>query len=190
MYLNEGVYFLKKTLELTDSDSVAFPFFGVKFSIFIEGLTFANVPGAEVWISGGIPLEAKWEKSSFNDNIYVSDVPDSVVNITGLFTLGSNHSRLIRARYPNGNVEIYNTPNHNIPRNKVQSWWKPKPYPKDKWPKQIFKNLTCENGQTPCKNDSTMPTYNLYGNGIGGPCKKNHFLFVSFFLPAVDLVRV
>eukprot|EP00494_Astrolonche_serrata_P030927 UN31195 len=50
----------------------------------------------------------------------------------------------------------------------VDEWWKPS---KMELPKQIFKNLTCNDpANKPCKNDSAMWQYNMYGMGIGGPC--------------------
>ena len=94
--LHEGVHFLNGTMELTPADS---------------GLTIQSAPGAagKAWLSGGKPLgtaRLKWrEASGMANGVYVASLAGlGLEGVPGLFTLDS-HERLIRARFPNANVE-------------------------------------------------------------------------------------
>jgi hypothetical protein len=87
--LHAGVHFLNDTLVLGAEDS---------------GQVIRNLPGAEAWISGGVPVIApQWKLHK--KSIYVAQLPSEITAVPALYTV-TPHQRLVRARYPNGNWEI------------------------------------------------------------------------------------
>ena len=98
LVLSSGIHFLNETLMLTDADS---------------GFSISAAPGAEgsAWLSGGVPLTGlQWSKEA--NGIWAAKITNPAVQdgIPGLLTVDdtdhSPSSRLVRARYPNGNWEI------------------------------------------------------------------------------------
>jgi hypothetical protein len=103
--LHAGVHFLNDTLVLGAEDS---------------GQVIRNLPGAEAWISGGVPVIApQWKLHK--KSIYVAQLPSEITAVPALYTV-TPHQRLVRARYPNGNWEIDQwgwcrpVPVHDMPR--------------------------------------------------------------------------
>jgi len=93
--LSDGIHFLNETLILTPADS---------------GFSITAASGAtNAWISGGVPLTGLSWKAEGN-GVYAATITDPAVeDIPGLLTVGDDHSptsRLVRARYPNGDWEL------------------------------------------------------------------------------------
>ena len=86
--LHGGVHYLNETLVLGPADS---------------GQVITAVPGAEAWISGGIPVLAP-EWKLHKGSVYVAELHPDITAVPALYTI-SPHRRLTRARYPNGNWE-------------------------------------------------------------------------------------
>eukprot|EP01043_Picozoa_sp_COSAG02_P023898 COSAG02_NODE_1290_length_13442_cov_6.479125_7_plen_555_part_00 len=183
--LHDGIHFLNETLTLTADDS---------------GFSIAAASGADAWISGGVPLtDLKWKREE--NGVYAATVSDpSVVDVPGLMTVQHSDyapaSRLVRARYPNGNWETdlwglcstnecldigpaYTTPERwggdvnvsinraaAIPKASVASWWQP---PNKDLPTQYFFNAT--QGGKACAGSTRNCTTYEYSMGTGGPCK-------------------
>lgn len=92
-----GMCYLQNTLVLEPQDS---------------GTTWQAAEGEEPVFSGGLPLSGlKWQTSA-HGHVLVADLPATVdaEQIDSLFALASpssvrNQTRLVRARYPNGNSE-------------------------------------------------------------------------------------
>jgi hypothetical protein len=161
MILRGGVHYLQETLELTSADA---------------GLTMSGYPSGEeeAWISGGELLpELTWTKVAGDKHgAYVAELPAGATPVVaGLQTLAP-HTRVTRARYPNGNPELC-----------TDCWigGSPKLWHKDLScigkAEVVYKNLVdCDAKHqlpdgTPCKNDSGMwDSYNTYSNGHGGCC--------------------
>jgi hypothetical protein len=111
-------------------------------------------------------------------NIWVADltslrnVPSS---ITGLFTVGlsgtttaTHHERMTLSRYPNADVEEWNSPNRYMPHDTVDEWMFP---PFGDIPHFEYIDLSdAKNPTGRVKNDSTMVDYNSFGTGQGGAC--------------------
>eukprot|EP00928_Gymnodinium_smaydae_P099579 TRINITY_DN9543_c0_g4_i1.p1 TRINITY_DN9543_c0_g4~~TRINITY_DN9543_c0_g4_i1.p1 ORF type:complete len:904 (-),score=125.31 TRINITY_DN9543_c0_g4_i1:128-2839(-) len=173
--LHAGVHYLgsKGTLHIEARDS------GIRF--------VAEKPGAEVWLSGGFPIEREtttWEKVSHPSTggkpIWKTTLPVDGSHtapgtaIRSLFTL-ETHERLMWARYPNMDVEIdmwgYSSPGHldvSIPSNHVVEWIKPAA---GEPPSFIVVDLTQQSNPTGVvKNNSQMTGYNLFNIGQGGVC--------------------
>ena len=95
LVLHSGIHFLNETLTLTAADS---------------GFSITAASGEDAWLSGGVPLTGlTWTKES--NGVHAATISDhSVVDIPGLLTVGKDDhaptSRLVRARYPNGNWEL------------------------------------------------------------------------------------
>ena len=73
-----------------------------------NGLTIQNYNGEEVTVSGGVPLNLKpsdWKKDPAMEGRWVTDalVGAGITEITGMRIDGN---RSIRAKYPNGNMEL------------------------------------------------------------------------------------
>ncbi|CAB9498027.1 expressed unknown protein [Seminavis robusta] len=143
----------------------------------LSGETFDNhlqilvYPGEEAWISGGItlPQSLKWDRWDQSDKVWVTNLSEIMQNVSNLPSVPSvftTDTRLIRARYPNGNPELdqwgYATPDKDrvsIPSDEALEWHKP---PKGEVPTfDYIPNL---------KNDSLMDGYNMYASGHGGVC--------------------
>jgi hypothetical protein len=160
MILRKGVHFLAQTLELTPADS---------------GLTISADPSGEeeAWISGGALLpQLSWSKVPGDKHgAYVAQLPAGAPPVVaGLQTL-SPHTRLTKARYPNGNPELCTS----CWNSGMKLWHKNLSCVGKA--RVVYKNLVdCDEKMklpdvSPCKNDSGMWTsYNTYSNGHGGCC--------------------
>jgi hypothetical protein len=141
--LKAGTYYLQNTLQLDDRDS---------------GLTIQNYFGDEVWISGGRVLETSWQPYAVKGdlNVWVTDVPQDIEDITGLRV---NGERGVRARFPNSNPETMGI--HTNPTGWINSAaaWAPA-HPKPAPVSVIVDHL---------RND-TNGMFQKYTVGIGGNC--------------------
>eukprot|EP01084_Bolivina_argentea_P064482 117599_1 len=145
--LRKGIYYLQDTLYFNHNDS---------------NLKISSYNGENAIVSGAIPLNnLNWKlykKSKNNDgkDIYQAQI-SSNVNITEIVGLRVNGTRAIRARYPNGNPEVY-PPGFNS-KITAKQWYgaisKPTPdivyYP-----------------ATPTKLDNPEHEFEHYNLGIGG----------------------
>lgn len=108
VYIREGMCYLTETLRLSESD-----------------VAWRAYPGERPVLSGGAPLmDLEWTScGSENDEILVATLPDHVnaSAVDGLFTYrggGSDcesvlsQTRLVRARFPNGNSELDRMPSN------------------------------------------------------------------------------
>jgi hypothetical protein len=141
--LKEGTYYLQETLQLDDRDS---------------GLTIQNYFGDEVWISGGRVLETNWQPYAVKGdlNVWVTDVPQDIKEITGLRI---NGERGVRARFPNANPEtmgIHTNPTGWI--NSAASWAPAASKP-------VAQTVLVDH----LRND-TISMFQKYTIGIGGNC--------------------
>lgn len=160
--LRKGISFIENTINLSPTT-------------FDNNLLIRGYPGEEAWISGGIFLDTKklkwtrYQTKNSSQNIWktnLSSLQNQFFNgsIGSLFT-DEPHSRLIRARYPNGDYSFTYHGNQYINPSAVIEWWLAYGDP----PQQIFKNLSCQLTD-PCLNHSIEWQYNLYSAGYGGLC--------------------
>ena len=183
--LADGIHFINETLQLTPADS---------------GFSIRAASGAKAWLSGGVPLSGlAWRKEP--NGVWAATVSDPAIeDIPGLLTVGAQDhsptSRLVRARFPNGNWErdmwglcstnecldigpAYTTPERwggdpavsingaaAIPKASVAEWWQP---PNKALPTQIFFNAT--QGGAACDGATRNCTTYQYSMGKGGPCQ-------------------
>jgi len=73
-----------------------------------DGLTIVGIPGEEVWLSGGIPIQnVTFEPLQESPGIYVGNLSTLLENhpLPPLVSLFTTSHRWIRARYPNANPE-------------------------------------------------------------------------------------
>ena len=91
--LREGRHYLRKTIDITPQDN---------------NLLISNFDAESVELSAAQPLNCDWKKEERigrNEELYSCKVKhESITNILGLRV---NGKRGIRARYPNGMVQIY-----------------------------------------------------------------------------------
>eukprot|EP01052_Picozoa_sp_SAG31_P002049 SAG31_NODE_69_length_28130_cov_15.318219_2_plen_950_part_00 len=90
--LRAGRHIVKETVQLTAAHS---------------GLTIQNYNGEDAVVSGGVPLSPKWtpHKLANGMTVFIADV--SAAGLREVPGLHVNGIRAIRARYPNGNPELY-----------------------------------------------------------------------------------
>ena len=183
MIIRNGTLFLNDTINLSQDDN---------------NIIFTSYPNETAWISGGVPLyprDLNWSYVSQsllypNASIYETSIDSRIAsqlyesNIFSLFTL-SPHTRVTRARYPNGDIETYYGGedssdwipfsvtveiNKNVTESGyfVSKWHLP---PLFELPQQIFKNLSCDiSDNVPCKNSSHQTDFNIVTFGVGGAC--------------------
>ncbi len=90
VFVREGTYYLSRPLVFTPADS----------GTDLQPITYAAYPGEKPTISGGIKLEAKWER--YRDGIMKCSVPRGM-DFNQFFI---NGKRQMRARYPNFDPDI------------------------------------------------------------------------------------
>lgn len=162
--LLKGIHYLNETIVLTPEDSY---------------LTIRTDPDERAWISGGILINStttSWEPvSNQSRNIFVANLSsllslnDGAISssFTGLFTINP-HQRMTLARFPNANVEEWNSPDRYVPAKVVDEWLFP---PFGEVPQFYFLDLSHPDNPTGhVKNDSDLSSYNMYGTGVGGVC--------------------
>ena len=162
--IRKGILFLNETITLSPST-------------FDSNLMITSYPQEEVWISGGIRIvdgieNLKWERYDDGNpmhNIWRTkidvDLQQKLYNhsIYSLFT-ETPHRRLIRARYPNGDLEVFRDGKMFISATNTIEWFVAYGSP----PKQIFKNLSCAIPENEaCLNYSAFKYYNDYTIGYG-----------------------
>eukprot|EP01083_Nonionella_stella_P190494 705505_1 len=162
--IRSGTLFLNETITLSPTT-------------FDNNLQIIGYPTEDVWISGGARInDLKWTK--YNDgnashNIWMTPLDPSFVSqlfnhtIYSLFT-ENPHKRLVRARFPNGNLEVFRQNNMFISATNTIEWFVPYGQP----PKQIFKNLSCSlpSNDGICLNKSAQTYYNHYTAGYDNIC--------------------
>ena len=157
--LKAGVHFLNETLVLGPADS---------------GTTITAAPGADAWLSGGMPLgKLKWSPS--NGPVWAASLKGTGIDaVPGLFTLAS-HERFVRARFPNANPEHacwgYSCPDKDqwsLNSDQVAEWIKPPPGPPPTPTTYDFTALP--NAAGVIKNDSAQGPYNTWTAGDGELC--------------------
>ena len=93
--LREGVYFEPLELGSLDSGHSA-----------QNPITYQNYENEKVTLSGGVDLKVAWSQST-SKNIWKAEVPKGMTfNSLYVYGSGLNNTRLIRARWPNGNPLI------------------------------------------------------------------------------------
>eukprot|EP01084_Bolivina_argentea_P030682 56811_1 len=165
--IRTGTVYLNSTIHLTPQT-------------FDNNLLIRSYPNENVTISGGILLKidsVKWER--YNDgnqshNIWMTTFNESFTNylfnetILSLFTL-SPHTRLTRARFPNGHVEVWGNGAYYINPYWVTQWYLP-PQGMQYAPNQVFKDLSNCNITKPCLNKSHLAPFDTYTAGYGKLC--------------------
>lgn len=158
--LKAGIHFLNETLTLSPADS---------------GTTITAAPGADAWLSGGVPLgKLKWSIHP-SGGIWAASLKGTGVKaVPGLFTLAS-HERFVRARFPNANPEHacwgYSCPDKDLwslNSDQVAEWIKPPPGPPPTPTTYDFSVLP--NAAGVVKNDSAQGPYNTWTAGDGELC--------------------
>ena len=102
---------MNQTLELGNKDA---------------GLTIINYPGELPWLSGGIPVNPKWQPVEGRPNLYRATLPE-VEHVPGLNKVEYTdplHARMTRARHPN-RVVSGGTMEHGLIGTQNTSWQKP-----------------------------------------------------------------
>ena len=172
--LSAGVHFLRSTLEIDARDAE---------TCFAGAPPDAATGEPTSWLSGGELLSAlAWEESSAEFPnasaralVWRAVLPRKNLTVTGLFTLEA-HTRLTRARYPNGDAELtqwgYNSVDrmlYSLPLLAAAEWVKS---PRGEPPSTVgYVDMSKPCNPTGAvKDDSTMARYNSYGNGYGGVC--------------------
>ena len=144
---------------------------------FDNNLLIRSYPNENVTISGGVLLNntnIKWER--YNDgnsshNIWMTKIDSSLLynnTILSLFTL-SPHTRLTRARFPNGHVDVFNQGNYYINPYQIDTWWTLPPDLNSK-PTQFFKDLSNCSQTQPCLPYSSNAPYDTFTDGSNGLC--------------------
>lgn len=160
--LREGVHNLQaKPLELTEGDN---------------GLTIMGFPGENVWISGGLTIDAD-DFDPIGDGLFVANLTDLLDDhsIPPLVSLFTTNRRYIRARFPNSDPEVdqwgyasLHRHNYSISSEHVLEWHRPKA---TKQPTFTFFDFTQKPPPgAPKKNNSGQPGYNWFASGMGGAC--------------------
>ena len=138
--LREGVYYLNTTLALGVDDA---------------HVTWVAYPGHEVTISGGRPLGSlEWSPAKPNGSVLVTTLPsDAPGDFVALY---SAESRLVRARFPNGNVETDIRPTNLLPASGRTKWLLPTGPPRTPATWVVQGQSVDSNAQstavTPCRN--------------------------------------
>eukprot|EP00051_Salpingoeca_urceolata_P010779 m.132554 g.132554 ORF g.132554 m.132554 type:complete len:1047 (+) comp16850_c0_seq2:1130-4270(+) len=183
--LRGGVHFIGNngSLELTPADS---------------GITIEGHPGEDAWLSGGVALTGlQWQPATLHPNFAMSggsimkaslkEHPTAASSgVSGLFTL-DKHIRVAHSRLPAIDVERdqwgYSSPNRDkyaLNSNMVMEWTKPTPADQ---PSYTVIDLSDPNNPTGfVKNNSQMPGYNTFVDGVGGACNtvwKDHSYWCS-----------
>eukprot|EP01084_Bolivina_argentea_P066964 122061_1 len=137
--LREGRHYLRKIIEITPEDN---------------NLLISNFNRELVELSAATPLNCKWSQTVINASIYACHVTADIDDILGLRV---NGTRAIRARYPNGNPEIF--PCGFCSSLKAKSWVAPtcKAEPTTEYyPDQPLR--------------TTSQSFQKYQMGVGGCC--------------------
>mmetsp|Transcript_67792 Transcript_67792/g.107564 ORF Transcript_67792/g.107564 Transcript_67792/m.107564 type:complete len:816 (-) Transcript_67792:152-2599(-) len=137
--LRAGRHYLRKSIELTPHDN---------------NLLITNYNKELVQLSGATPLNCTWQ--SVTGNVYKCQTAADMADIAGLRV---NGVRAIRARYPNGNPEVY--PCGFCSTLKASSWVQPTCNPE---PTMEY------NPDEPLRNDTTDNYFQKYQLGVGGCC--------------------
>ena len=154
----------------------------IKFSpnTYDNNLLIRSYPNEKVTISGGVLLkvnELKWNRyddGNKTHNIWVTKLDDNIVaslynnRIYSLFTLNP-HTRIVRARYPNGHPEVWNNGAYFINPYYVNTWNMPESGNEYK-PHQIYKDLSDCKTTNPCLNHSEYKPFDTYTAGYGNLC--------------------
>ena len=136
---------------------------------FDSNLRIRAYPAENETLSGGVLLNStqlawqRYDDGNASHNIWMTKVDASRLfngTILSLFTL-EPHTRLTRARFPNGHVDVFNEGAYYINPYLVNTWWT-QPADVSRRPKQVFKNLSDCNTTQPCLPYSSNAPYNTF----------------------------
>ena len=118
IFLLKGVHYLERTVNLTREDG---------------GLTLANAPGEEAWLSGGKPLPRSlaWKRLPRSGNVWQAQLPADFGPVPALHAILPDGTTVEqpRARHPNKNPAD-GTMEHSLWSPQGSVWTKPAPWAK------------------------------------------------------------
>eukprot|EP00755_Sulcionema_specki_P009472 Sspe_Gene.43788::Locus_21396_Transcript_1_1_Confidence_1.000_Length_2624::g.43788::m.43788 len=144
--LRKGTFYLGKPVEVTAKNS---------------RLTIQNMPGEEVWLSGGVALEGlQWveHNTTHGMNVWKADI--SKYGLSAVPALRINGRRISPARYPNADPETQFWPTGYL-TSKRDDWLPSKIPPKPNQAKQV---------KVATPNREWDDYFSHYSGGIGGTC--------------------